>query len=435
MGREHIGARKYIYLCLTSLIFFSFFGCATFEGMKKRRVARQGLLRGQELLIKGAYKESLRENQEVYSMVGENAPGDEAIFTMGLIYAHYKNPEKDYRKAISFFKKLIEDYPQSTLVEQARIWVDTLDAIEKEKQVDSEKVQKKREVKGQEQSARKLFNEGLNYANNENHKKNYKEAIESFNKIIMNYPQSTLVKQAKIWVGTLEIIEQEKKVDIEIEQKKKELERQIVEREEMFPNGDPTQTDSKKGGTPADADRVNHKEQALSRKKDAHITVLGEEGGSLYFVALNHFKKANKTLFELILQANPSITDVRQIEDHQEIIVPVITAESYIKKIPGGDYRVYIGTFTTYAIAAAYSQKIGSAEKRFFIDSHEFSSQDRWYRLTMGDFKDKEEALKIVSLLEEKGLIYIPPKLDMMREEKQVDNEKAEKNRELKKQE
>jgi tetratricopeptide (TPR) repeat protein len=403
--------------------------------MKKRRVARQGLLRGQELLTKGAYKESLRENQEVYSMVGENAPGDEAIFTMGLIYAHYKNPEKDYKKAISFFKKLIEDYPRSTLVEQARIWVGTLDAIEKEKQVDSEKGQKKREVKGQEQSARKLFNEGLNYANNENPEKNYKAAIDSFNNIITNYPQSTLVKQAKIWVGTLDIIEQEKQVDIEIEQKKKKLERQIVEREEVSPNGDPTQTDSKQGGTPAAADRVSQEDSAPSRKKDAHITVLEDEGGSLYFLALNHYQKTNATLWDLILQANPSITDFRQINDHQEIIVPVINAESYIKKISDEDYRVYIGTFTTRAIAAAYSQKVGSAEKPFSIDSREFSSQDRWYRLTMDDFKDKEEALKIVSLLEEKGLIYIPPELDMMGEEKQVDNEKAEKNRELKKQE
>ncbi|MCK5257754.1 MAG: SPOR domain-containing protein [Deltaproteobacteria bacterium] len=357
MGREHIGARKYIYLCLTSLIFFSFFGCATLEGMKKRMVAREGLLRSQELLIKGEYKEALRENQEVLSMVAPNSPGDRALFNMGLIYAHNDNPEKDYKKAIGFFNKIIGDYPQSTLVEEA-----------------------------------------------------------------------------KIWVATLEIIEQEKQVDIEIEQKKKKLERQIVEREEVSPNGDPTQTDSKQGGTPAAADRVSQEDSAPSRKKDAHITVLEDEGGSLYFLALNHFKKANGTLFELILQANPSITDVRQINDHQEIIVPVITAESYIiKKIPDGDYRVYIGTFATYAIAAAYSQKVGNAEKLIFIDSREFSSQDTWYRLMMGDFKDKEEALKIVGLLEEKGLIYIPPKLDMMGEEKQVDIEKAKKNRELKK--
>jgi adenylate cyclase class IV len=78
---------------------------------------------------------------------------------------------------------------------------------------------------------------------------------------------------------------------------------------------------------------------------------------------------------------------------------------------------------------------VGNSEKLLFIDPHEFSSQDTWYRLTMGDFKDKEEALKMVSLLEEKGLIYIQPELDAIEMEKQVDNERAEKKRELKKQE
>jgi TolA-binding protein len=462
LGRKYIRARKYIYLCLTSLIFFSFFGCATIEGMKKRRVARQGLLRGQELLTGGAYKESLRENQEVYYMVGESAPGDEAVFTMGLIYAHYKNPEKDYNKAISYFKKLIEDYPQSTLVEQARIWVGTLDviakekldaiakekldAIEKKRQVAREKVAKKREVKGEEQRAHKhlirsqkllakgdyqgallendkvlslgdknacrdkaLFNAGLIYAHYENPEKDYNKAINlCFSKLIEDYPQSTLVEQAKLWVGTLEIIEKEKQVDIEIEEKKKELERQVVEREDVSPSSEPTTTVPRQGPTPADDERVNPDEPA------PYSTVLVDEGGSLYFLALNHYKRANETLFEFILQANPRIKDVRQIDDHQEIIVPVITPESYVEKIPGGDYRVYIGTFTTEVIANGYAQRAESAGKHLSIDALEFSSQDTWYRLTMGDFKDKEDALKMVILLVKKGLIYIPPERDVM---------------------
>ena len=470
MGRKHIRARKYLYLCLASLIFFSFFGCATIEGMKKRRVARQGLLRGQELLTGGAYEESLRENQEVYSLVGESAPGDEAVFAMGLIYAHYKNPEKDYNKAISYFNKLIEDYPQSTLVEQARIWVGTLDAIEKEKpdaiekkkQVVSEKVPEKREVKGEEQSAHKhlirtqqllakgdyqgalrenkkvlslgdknasgdkaLFNAGLINAHYENPAKDYNEAIRLFNQLIKDYPQSTLVEQAKLWVGTLEIIEKEKQVDIEIEEKKKELERQVVKREDVSPSSEPTTT----------VPPQSPEEPALPAPKPPHVTVLKDEGGSLYFLALNHYKRANETLFDLILQVNPFIKDVRQIDDHQEIIVPVITAESYVKKISGGDYRVYIGTFTTEDIANGYAQRADSAGKHLSIDALEFSSQDTWYRLTMGDFKDREEALKMVKILEKKGLIYIPPERDVMEKDKQIDNKKVEKKKELKKQE
>jgi TolA-binding protein len=424
--------------------------------MKKRRVARQGLLRGQELLTGGAYEESLRENQEVYSLVGESAPGDEAVFAMGLIYAHYKNPEKDYNKAISYFNKLIEDYPQSTLVEQARIWVGTLDAIEKEKsdaikkeksdaiekkkQVVSEKVPEKREVKGEEQSTHKhlirtqqllakgdyqgalrennkvlllrdknassdkaLFNAGLINAHYENPAKDYKEAIRLFNQLIRDYPQSTLVEQAKLWVGTLEIIEKEKQVDIEIEEKKKELERQVVKREEVSPSSEPTTT----------VPQPSPKEPAPPAQKPPHVTLLKDEGGSLYFLALNHYKRANETLFEFILQVNPLIKDVRHIDDHQEIIVPVITAESYVKKIPGGDYRVYIGTFTTEKIANGYAQRADSAGKHLSIDALEFSSQDTWYRLTMGDFKDREEALKMVKILEKKGLIYIPPERDV----------------------
>ena len=347
MGGEHIGARKHLYLCLAGLIFFSLFGCATFDGMKKRIGARQGLLRGQEHLVRGEYDEALRENQEVYSMVGKDVPGDRALFNMGLIYADCNNPGKDYRKAVGFFKKLIEDHPQSAQAEEARIWV-----------------------------------------------------------------------------GTLEIIEQEKQVDIEIEKKKKELKKQSVGREEISPSAEAVRTVSQQLDTPVVIDMLSPKNQVLSRKKNGHVTVLENEGGSLYFLALNHYKKANKTIFDLILQANPSITDVRQIDDHQEIIVPVITADSYIIALPSGSYRVYIGTFSTKALATSCAEKVGSTEKILFIDPYKFSSQDTWYRLTMGDFNSKEEASATVSLLIEKGLIGILPELAATRKEKLVENER-----------
>ena len=46
-------------------------------------------------------------------------------------------------------------------------------------------------------------------------------------------------------------------------------------------------------------------------------------------------------------------------------------------------------------------------DKLLFIESREFSPEDTWYRLTMGDFATKEEALKTVNHLEEASLIYI----------------------------
>jgi hypothetical protein len=100
--------------------------------------------------MKGDYKGSLKESQTVLSVVVKKPLGDKVLFNMGLIYAHYGNPEKDYKKSTGFFTKLIKEYPKSSLVEQAKIWAGVLEGIEKEKQVDIEIEKKKNELEEQE---------------------------------------------------------------------------------------------------------------------------------------------------------------------------------------------------------------------------------------------------------------------------------------------
>lgn len=147
---------------------------------------------------------------------------------------------------------------------------------------------------------------------------------------------------------------------------------------------------------------------APSTENDTHRVIFKEAGGSLYAIAMKHYQRANETLFDLIVQANPSITDVRRIGDDQNIILPVITPESYLVKINDAEYRVHIATFEIFESAVKYSQKMTEPEKLLFIETHEFSPRDTWYRLTMGNFATKEEALKTIHLLTEASLIYIP---------------------------
>lgn len=104
------------------------------------------LLLGSKLLTEGDFKGALKENQTALSLSDKDPPGDQALFNMGLIYAHYDNPEKDYKKSIGYFKQLIGAYPRSNLLEQAKIWVGVLDVIEKSKQVDIEIEMKKKEL-------------------------------------------------------------------------------------------------------------------------------------------------------------------------------------------------------------------------------------------------------------------------------------------------
>jgi tetratricopeptide (TPR) repeat protein len=111
----------------------------------ERREANEYLILAQNLLAKGDYEGSLRESQRVLGLLKDQPPADTAIFNMGLVYAHPKNPKKDNKRAIYFFSRVIKGYPDGPWAEQAKIWVGVLDGVEKLKQVDLEIEERKRD--------------------------------------------------------------------------------------------------------------------------------------------------------------------------------------------------------------------------------------------------------------------------------------------------
>jgi hypothetical protein len=52
--------------------------------------------------------------------------GDQALFQLGLLYAHPKNPLSDNAEAAVCFKRLLSEYPLSEKREEARLWLLTL---------------------------------------------------------------------------------------------------------------------------------------------------------------------------------------------------------------------------------------------------------------------------------------------------------------------
>ncbi|MBS3907071.1 MAG: hypothetical protein KGZ49_08550 [Syntrophaceae bacterium] len=179
MGGKRTGAGKLFCLCIAGLTFLSLSGCVLLgekETVKFKResveIKKEGdqidenlknisesILWAKILLERKDYDGALKESQKVFDLSGKNPPGDEALFNMGLIYAHSGNPKKDYGKSLVFFKRMTTDYPQSPLAEQARIWIGMLQeneklnqmiqklnrVIEESKKVDIEIEEKKRE--------------------------------------------------------------------------------------------------------------------------------------------------------------------------------------------------------------------------------------------------------------------------------------------------
>ena len=144
------------------------------------------------------------------------------------------------------------------------------------------------------------------------------------------------------------------------------------------------------------------------KKKTAKMALF-KEGGSLYSLALKNYGRANPTIYDLILKANPGITDIRRIPDSREIILPEITPESFIEKRNDTGYFVHAGTFDTRRLAALCEDKIKKLVREHpSVKARTFSPRDTCYRVTVGNFASKEEALNTVHLLASEKIISLP---------------------------
>ena len=284
MGRERIGAWKYVYFCVAGLIFLSFSSCAALQKRRQDKELQAYLLQGQHLLTQRNYDAALEAYQKVLSLSPHKPPEDEALFSLGLIYAHFGNPKKDYKTSINFFLRVLNDYPQSDLAVQAKIWVSVLlentEFFKKAEQL-KEKIKDLERVKQTEKELEKakhlearweeygegrehllrsqkflaqgnyegaiaenkkilslpdskspkdeaLFNLGLIYAHFGNPQQDLQKSVEFLKMLMKNYPKSLLADQAKVWVEILEenvglnhLLQKLKQVDIEIEDMKR----------------------------------------------------------------------------------------------------------------------------------------------------------------------------------------------------------------------
>ena len=81
------------------------------------------------LFSRGQYEAAYNENQKILQE-GRGAP-DVALFNMGMISAHSANPKKNYPRALSSFRTLIVEYPQSPMIEPAKTWIQVIEEYQK----------------------------------------------------------------------------------------------------------------------------------------------------------------------------------------------------------------------------------------------------------------------------------------------------------------
>lgn len=133
MGGKQFRTRKQVHFCIAVLISLATACCSTVlppapikpsqEGRTKGEEALMHLALGRRLFAERDFVRALQEHEKVSSLVQNGPINEEALLYTGLIYVDPANPRRDYARSIGYFKKLSEGYPKSPYAEQAKIMI------------------------------------------------------------------------------------------------------------------------------------------------------------------------------------------------------------------------------------------------------------------------------------------------------------------------
>ncbi len=171
MGGKPARTGKFLYLCFAFLILIVPAGCLSSQKTVTSRAETMGerkgpperapetaavcVARARTLMAQGDYEGARREDQKAINRAGKNPPADEALFHLGLVYAHPGNPGRDLAKSLAVLKRLVQEFPGSPWAEEGKALGSVLEEnerlqalIQQSKKVDVEIEEKKRERGG-----------------------------------------------------------------------------------------------------------------------------------------------------------------------------------------------------------------------------------------------------------------------------------------------
>ncbi len=160
----------------------------------------------------------------------------------------------------------------------------------------------------------------------------------------------------------------------------------------------PTSTPSR--GTPPYSPRP-----AGGRQYKLKEMIAVKKGQTISQLTQKYYGAVNLTLIDFLSEVNPEITNVHLIIVDQKIKIPYITEELLMIQSADRAYKIHAGTFENPGSARNYSDDPLLKGKKIEVLPRKVSPRETWYRVMIGKFANKGEALKTISLLRKKGLL------------------------------
>ncbi len=107
----------------------SIVSCAPFQHKMAEINSRYQLEEYRENLANGFFETVILKGRQVIEKDEETPPADAALYALGEAYAHYGFEGRDYALSQYYFEKLIENFPDSQLVLEAKLYISLLETI------------------------------------------------------------------------------------------------------------------------------------------------------------------------------------------------------------------------------------------------------------------------------------------------------------------
>ncbi|MCP4343801.1 MAG: tetratricopeptide repeat protein [Desulfobulbaceae bacterium] len=266
MGDKSGRKRKHIayYITISCIITATIVACVPLGNRDAERKAHQQLEYNRDLLAGGYFDTIISKNMAVLKESETEPPADIALYALGEVYANQEFPDRDYVMAEYYFQTLKENFPESPLTVEAKMYISFFrivaakekeamalknDSLQKEKLVSTKKkkipatasskiiennnfteaviknVQILDQAGNKKPADEALYNLGLIFAHGDNPDKDYNKSQIYFYLLIEQFPESEFVEEAQVMMSLFETIEKIKQIDVEIEQQKKKLTR------------------------------------------------------------------------------------------------------------------------------------------------------------------------------------------------------------------
>ena len=136
----------------------------------------------------------------------------------------------------------------------------------------------------------------------------------------------------------------------------------------------------------------------------AEKAVIVKARDSIYTIAGKNYKVANTSVVDQILEQNPNIANPNKLIANQKIKLPEISEESLILGYPDGTYKIRLGTFLKAEYSTFLQGQPALRGKKIEVIPRKLPSGETWYRVAAGKFRTREEGLRAIHDLKEKGL-------------------------------